>query len=1135
MTVKDIFKLMCALCAAAVLHACEDDLLYEPDGVEPGRPTVAAITVRFDADDSVELRSRALGAEAGDALQDINSFYMLMYDTDGCLKKRYHIMEGGKVVDDPSGEVLNAKYRRADNRLPSEGDLQDNSSGMLTFDLHTTSDRYFIYGVANVPEVASLPVGSHRDELKRMRRLWDETSLMANSEMFGVFSIGANRGADDATAIGLRADGAQLHCWLRRLASKVTVAFDGRELYDNVQVYIDTIMLCDVPRQCYLGENNYPGRELDDLETWAAPADRYKVDNGVLPVGALHSVQALSETDLRLIAPENYYHVCNTSHPYMGSDQPANDPEILSHKHSATAPALYFYENLQGTGKRKAQSSDGATIDWPRPVPEDTTSGWKDNKAYGTYVEVRGFYRCTSVDGSMSSGWIKYRFMLGQDTECDYDAFRNTHYKLTLKLRGYGNDYDWHIDYKERTGIFVTTPQYISYLYNKSMYATVKIVGRIKPGTKVRAEIVDDRSEKDRWERTHWRPWGNNSEAFPDPDEAKLPGTNRKIYYTGADLNSLSDGPATSFLSLRYGNVLRIEKPGWEGASSYQISVPEALQYAKQYYEDNKEGERDYAIEENDPDMNDTHAGVYTMQVTRRDPTDNTILERLYRIPLFTRAKELVTRTGFTGNNPYTAYPRKEKVRFTATIWNDETQAWEDNSVILDVVQVRRVVNPKGIWRRGSNVKDFHVRLLRLPSDGASEFVSFSSTGKWSAEVMRASDPIISLSSTPAGTGPDAVQQSHMSRIEGESECPVDFDVNFNGGKGFAVIRVRYHNYTCEHDIFVRVGYDDVELVPGSGVKWSTCNVHHFEGNEAVLATSPLQEGSLFRRGSGTAILAKNSKVNAVDANSGNRGFAVIKPDSRSETTATWADCQATAAEMADPVKPFNLPSDESANHDWGISNPGMRIASIDDFYTITSVTNDPEFKYKKAYGVLYGDGAETVAYSLNDAYGYDSETGDDSPKGMRGVFVYNSDNYHMIFLPIGMSGYGRRKGNGGWTPSPADPVGTQRYASRSQYSAAIAKDQPLFYDLYRRSGAIYWCKYYQYPIQKRTVSIPNADGGVDERSVNDVTKSSAFDINYFTMGFEGFENGSVVSDGYHYQRDGSRSDACFIRTVSVK
>ena len=143
MTVKDIFKLMCALCAAAVLHACEDDLLYDPDGVEPGRPTVAAITVRFDADDSVELRSRALGAEAGDALQDIKSFYMLMYDTDGCLKKRYHIMEGGKVVDDPSGEVLNAKYRRADNRLPSEGDLQDNTSAMLTLDLHTTSDRYF--------------------------------------------------------------------------------------------------------------------------------------------------------------------------------------------------------------------------------------------------------------------------------------------------------------------------------------------------------------------------------------------------------------------------------------------------------------------------------------------------------------------------------------------------------------------------------------------------------------------------------------------------------------------------------------------------------------------------------------------------------------------------------------------------------------------------------------------------------------------------------------------------------------------------------------------------------------------------------------------------------------------------------
>lgn len=35
--------------------------------------------------------------------------------------------------------------------------------------------------------------------------------------------------------------------------------------------------------------------------------------------------------------------------------------------------------------------------------------------------------------------------------------------------------------------------------------------------------------------------------------------------------------------------------------------------------------------------------------------------EHIFTIPLYTRAKELVTKTGFTGNNPYSAYPEKRE------------------------------------------------------------------------------------------------------------------------------------------------------------------------------------------------------------------------------------------------------------------------------------------------------------------------------------------------------------------------------------------------------------------------------------------------------------------------------------------
>ncbi|MEB3373152.1 hypothetical protein SFC43_05960 [Bacteroides sp. CR5/BHMF/2] len=118
------------------------------------------------------------------------------------------------------------------------------------------------------------------------------------------------------------------------------------------------------------------------------------------------------------------------------------------------------------------------------------------------------------------AGPIKFRFMLGKDVKTDYNAERNTHYKLTLKFKGYGNDADWHIEYKEPPGIHVTTPQYISYLYNKDMMTTVKVVGEMKEGYKLVAKILakntksygadrpssgeDDEVDPD---FTGWKPW----------------------------------------------------------------------------------------------------------------------------------------------------------------------------------------------------------------------------------------------------------------------------------------------------------------------------------------------------------------------------------------------------------------------------------------------------------------------------------------------------------------------------------------------------------------------------------------------------------------------------------------------------
>ena len=125
----------------------------------------------------------------------------------------------------------------------------------------------------------------------------------------------------------------------------------------------------------------------------------------------------------------------------------------------------------------------------------------------------------------------------------------------------------------------------------------------------------------------------------------------------------------------------------------------------------------------------------------------------------------------------------------------------------------------------------------------------------------------------------------------------------------------------------------------------------------------------------------------------------------------------------------------------WEIANENERIADCEnDFYTLTSPSGNLEFPIKVGLRRALWRGADSAAYKVVDAYGYDSETGAESIKGMLGVFVYNADNARTVFLPLGKSGHGRRKGIVNWNPSPMDTPGTMRYSSRSAYTTAFTK-----------------------------------------------------------------------------------------------
>ncbi len=55
---------------------------------------------------------------------------------------------------------------------------------------------------------------------------------------------------------------------------------------------------------------------------------------------------------------------------------------------------------------------------------------------------------------------------------------------------------------------------------------------------------------------------------------------------------------------------------------------------------------------------------------------------------------------------------------------------------IIRVVQVKRVVNPTGIYRKAGNNDSFKVDLMELESAYGSQFYKISSRGPWMAEVI---------------------------------------------------------------------------------------------------------------------------------------------------------------------------------------------------------------------------------------------------------------------------------------------------------------------------------------------------------------------------------------------------------------
>lgn len=1086
------------------VSSCHDDAFDDFNiGIEGGEATVTC-TVSLPAFDIAELNnSRA----AGNAIRDFENLYILVYEKDAqgnAALRNYELVTRSDMDYDSNGNTEHPDYPYGyDVPDVSQGEAATPCAKFTLREKLVVGKRYEIYAVANV-DFSGINLNSAFDtpsKLKDFQVAWERTDISKNRAMMGQFTTEANKNVEGSDIVINSLADCNIHAWLERCASKVTVAFNTDELNDNTWIYLHSVTIHDIPASCHLRRGN-----------------KVKEDAGYFADGETIYYDA-SKSDYKN-AKANYesWPVLSKGTGTYGSD------------HSETADALYFYENLQGNYEGDEDYNKYNKEQNPDKLGSIVNKGdedYKDNIPFGTYIEVLAYYR-SNEKGNMGSGTIKYRFMLGMDTKFDYNAFRNHHYKLTLNFRGNANDVDWHIEY-DRTNdnpIYAPNPFYISYLYGENVEIPITIDGKLAEGYKVIAEIVEN----------NWKPLNAPSSVYwtgpvQSSDAAQYDGpwhgflslrpTNSKanvIVKNGEKLinsnqigrqNTISSGIANNakayLMSYWYGGIENAPHAntaiGW---SSAEIDQNEKMHIPQQGYREFSTDMRGRIDDTSEADNFDS----YEIVESQRNGHTTTQLS----LPLYTRALFMVKGLAYSGANPYFTYQRKAVLQITC--WIEENGVAKKYTKLCDVIQVRRLINPTGIYRDAGDNKSFTAQLCFRTSEQGTTFMPFASEGKWSAEIESGDPGFITLNG--------------QQKVYGKTGEYVKFQVNFSnssksGPNRHAVILVKYHDYTCKHRIMVRQGYQPESLgAEGDNTKWHCFNLRGF-GKEGE---SPLETGSLFRFGNKYGIDSSNNRptdFGTVPAD----GYVLVDPDgNKLPDRYPWWDNTMDTPDLSKPGLGFEVwtGSNEALfQKKITINNSTYRLAKYDEW---AKLRESEEYLY--TFGVCYDGNSTSTAMSSDNTFTYNYNNESNTGKGMRGIFVYNRETGKNMFLPIGASGYGRRKSGYRFYGS-TDTGGVLRYANRSVFMpSGNAQKTPQFWNIKDNLGAIYW----GYPDWQTRQDLWNG---------TTLSGFSAWDINVSTYDFNQFgtnayvreqrdnagSNFSLTSGTNHYY-----SDACFIRLV---
>lgn len=410
-----ILSLLASFIILVGATSCEDRFEYSFGEIPEGESIV-----QFDA--GFKDFSPALTRSAGNAIEEIGNFYVAVYDADGIL----YALKSKDVKDD----LIDFEYKTLNS---------------VSFKLKMPNGRYRIYAIANIDNLDTYDL-STEDKLHNFHVEWNDKNkkedgtfdVSLNSQMFGYFESTTSTAAESdntstdtwgdsrftAPLVDVGKDGkTTLHAYLYRAASKITFAYDGSGLNDDVTIFIKSVTVKDIPRYCRIGASNTVSAEDEMIENGEKIFyEPYSPENPV-PYDDKYTAQI------------------SKNKPHFPAVEGSNWKEEAHSSEHADSHSLYFFENIQGTGEYKGQKDeDGDGI----PDYSGDPAWDKDKKKYGTYIEVDAFHISGDEVGS-----VKYRFMLGQDTDRDFNAARNYHYKITLGFKGTADNPDWHIEYQK--------------------------------------------------------------------------------------------------------------------------------------------------------------------------------------------------------------------------------------------------------------------------------------------------------------------------------------------------------------------------------------------------------------------------------------------------------------------------------------------------------------------------------------------------------------------------------------------------------------------------------------------------------------------------------------------------------------